>query len=89
MKTIDWQEILPRLAIIGRIVRPGLQKKAATILADYLNQRRARRLGLAPEAPEGVKKAEKALAPFWQVASAGVLGVLLGVVAGVFWNRKG
>jgi len=71
---------LRQAATLARMFSPFLQKKAAATLADYLNDRRL------PPADDPIPKKPGVLGA---VLAAGVLGIALGISAGILWVKTG
>ncbi len=71
---------LRQAATLARMFSPFLQKKAAATLADYLNERRL------PSADDPIPEKPGALGA---VLAAGVLGMALGISAGILWVKTG
>lgn len=71
---------LQQAATVLRVFSPFLQKKAAATLADYLNARRM------PSADDPIPEKTGTLGA---VLAAGVLGVALGISAGILWVKTG
>ncbi len=77
---MEKEAALQQAATVLRVFSPFLQKKAAATLADYLNERRF------PSADDPIPEKPGALGA---VLAAGVLGVALGVSAGILWAKTG
>ncbi len=87
---MDLDSGLKRTAPLLKMASPFLEKKAAATVADFLNRRREARW----IAEHGESTAETSPEPSWversllPLVSALVLGIGVGISAGILWAKK-
>lgn len=89
---VDLESGLKRTGKLVKVASPFLEKKAASAVADFLNRRREARylaehgetVAETPPPPEP-SWVERSLVP---LVSAMVLGIALGISAGILWAKK-
>ena len=89
---VDVETGLKRSAPLLKMAAPFVEKKAAATIADFLNRRRETRL-LAERGETAIETApppqpswvERSLLP---LVSALVLGIGVGISAGILWAKK-
>lgn len=89
---VDLGTGLKRSGVLLKMASPFLEKKAAAAVAEFLNRRREARLmaergETPPETPPPPEPSwvERSLLP---LVSALVLGVGVGISAGILWTKK-
>ncbi len=83
---------LKRTGMLLRMANPVLQKRAAATVADFLNKRREAswqaehgEIAVESDPPPQPSWVERSLVP---LVSAVVLGMGVGVTAGILWAKK-